>query len=134
MTPQQHRGNFVSLLSIHAVLAGSAAHFAKASSSLIGGYSSLKTLGEHIKTHFQCNMSPTLLSMHSVMSTNGSHVTHLSAEAFPVPTSITAGKMNCGVNPAGIIFPNQTFQTAHHRTAKLFHTCHQGSLIIPRII
>lgn len=36
-----------SLLSIHAVLAGSDAHLAKASSSLIGGYSSLKTLEKH---------------------------------------------------------------------------------------
>lgn len=37
-------GGYHSLLSIHAVLAGSDAHLAKASSSLIGGYSSLKTL------------------------------------------------------------------------------------------
>lgn len=38
-----------SLLSIHAVLAGSDAHLAKASSSLIGGYSSLKTLEKTCK-------------------------------------------------------------------------------------
>lgn len=40
------RGAFVSpiLLSIHAVLAGSDAHLAKAFSSVIGGHSSLKTL------------------------------------------------------------------------------------------
>lgn len=41
------RIKYHSLLSIHAVLAGSDAHLAKASSSLIGGYSSLNTLEKH---------------------------------------------------------------------------------------
>lgn len=41
--------DFSLLLSIHAVLAGSAAHLAKASSSVIGGYSSLKILPKNMQ-------------------------------------------------------------------------------------
>lgn len=45
------RGAFASpiLLSIHAVLAGSDAHLAKAFSSVIGGHSSLKILQKNTK-------------------------------------------------------------------------------------
>lgn len=52
------RGAFASLvlLSIHAVLAGSDAHLAKAFSSVIGGYSSLKILKKHTKKPFKLHI------------------------------------------------------------------------------
>lgn len=53
------RGAFASpvLLSIHAVLAGSDAHLAKAFSSVIGGYSSLKILQKHTKKTFKLHIN-----------------------------------------------------------------------------
>lgn len=122
------------LLSIHEVFAGSDAHFARASSSLIGGKPSLKTLGRHCNKSISQSFHLTEckqkwincngICLRVTVSNGNVSNTHLSAEMFSVRITVTVGKewSKCGQSMHLLVKTDLNYSCCSEKKIAIIHT------------